>query len=232
MTLALWFTPTSWVSVSNRGSALLWLDWLAKWSMIDIFVLIISLAAFRVSINSPSTVNFLPEDFYSINLLVVPLWGLYSNLIAQLVSQISSHFIIHYHRKIRHKAEQSHRNEPTKGTHINNGDGTDHREKELEVVTTANGNGKSDGKKLLLRIHQFGRPHRGITETLIVRNWVNCLLIIFGIAVVACILVGCILATFSVEILGLIGVAVESGQEFREAKNDHRYVLMLLACEI
>jgi hypothetical protein len=47
MTLALWFLPPTSLSISRRGSILLWLDWLAKWSMIDIFVLVISIAAFR-----------------------------------------------------------------------------------------------------------------------------------------------------------------------------------------
>jgi hypothetical protein len=47
MTLVLWFLPPSRCSISRRGSILLWLDWLAKWSMIDIFVLVISIAAFR-----------------------------------------------------------------------------------------------------------------------------------------------------------------------------------------
>jgi hypothetical protein len=47
MTFVLWFLPPSRVSISRRGSILLWLDWLAKWSMIDIFVLVISIAAFR-----------------------------------------------------------------------------------------------------------------------------------------------------------------------------------------
>ena len=47
MTLSLWFIPPTKVSVTRRGSVLLWLDWLAKWSMIDIFVLVISIVAFR-----------------------------------------------------------------------------------------------------------------------------------------------------------------------------------------
>jgi hypothetical protein len=47
MTLALWFLPPSRVSISRRGSILLWLDWLTKWSMIDVFVFVISIAAFR-----------------------------------------------------------------------------------------------------------------------------------------------------------------------------------------
>ena len=34
----------------------------------------------RVSIVSPD-VGFLREDFYSVNLLVVPLWGLYASMV-------------------------------------------------------------------------------------------------------------------------------------------------------
>jgi hypothetical protein len=47
MTLAIWFMPPTRLSVSHRESILLWLDRLGKWSMIDIFVLVISIAAFR-----------------------------------------------------------------------------------------------------------------------------------------------------------------------------------------
>lgn len=47
MTLVLWFTPPSKVSMATRGSTLLWLDTLAKWSMVDIFVLLVSIAGFR-----------------------------------------------------------------------------------------------------------------------------------------------------------------------------------------
>lgn len=47
ITLALWFMPPTKLSVSRRESTLLWLDRLGKWSMIDIFVLVVSIAAFR-----------------------------------------------------------------------------------------------------------------------------------------------------------------------------------------
>eukprot|EP00980_Cylindrotheca_fusiformis_P014864 scaffold4056_cov115-Cylindrotheca_fusiformis.AAC.8 len=47
MTLVLWFMPPSRLSVSRRESVLMWLDRLGKWSMIDIFVLVVSIAAFR-----------------------------------------------------------------------------------------------------------------------------------------------------------------------------------------
>ena len=47
LTLCVWFLPPSKLTVSRRGTILMWLDMLAKWSMIDIFVLVISIAAFR-----------------------------------------------------------------------------------------------------------------------------------------------------------------------------------------
>ena len=99
MTLWLWFSPPSNVSISRRGTILNWLDWLAKWSMTDIFVLVISIAAFRISIESPDT-SYLPNELYAIEMMVIPRWGLYANMIAQLLSQVTSHVIIHYHRRI------------------------------------------------------------------------------------------------------------------------------------
>lgn len=200
ITLILWFTPTSWIRISRRGSFLVWLDRLGKWSMIDIFVLIVCLAAFRVSVKSPTTIAFLPEGFYSLDLLVVPLWGLYANLIAQLVSQISSHFIIHYHRKIAKKAHDSYDKQ--------NGD----------YLQKASDDGD---EKTVLRTHQFGRPHRGEEEKLGVRSWTNSLLTLLVVCLIAFIIAGCILPSFAVEVFGLIGVAVEAGQEFREAITYH-----------
>lgn len=73
ITLVVWFLPPKALSISRRGSTLLWLDTLAKWSMIDIITLIVTIAAFRISIRSPA-VGFLPDDFYSLDLLVVPMW--------------------------------------------------------------------------------------------------------------------------------------------------------------
>lgn len=42
----------------------------------------------------------IPSQLYQVEFLVVPLWGLYANMIAQLCSQISSPFIIYFHRKV------------------------------------------------------------------------------------------------------------------------------------
>lgn len=106
-TMFLWIAPTKWVSVSKRETMLIRLDILGKWSFVDIFTLIMSLVGFRIMVKSPSGgifefVDLLEFDggLYSLDLVVIPCWGLYANMIAQIISQISSHFVIYYHRKI------------------------------------------------------------------------------------------------------------------------------------
>ena len=95
-----WFASPQRLNPMTRGKLLRWMDVLGKWSMIDIFVLVMTLVAFRINILSPDNVVVLPRDFYVVDLIVVPVWGLYANLLAQVLSQIVSHFAMHYHRNI------------------------------------------------------------------------------------------------------------------------------------
>jgi len=201
LTLALWFMPTKRMSISTRGTCLIWLDRLAKWSMIDIFVIVVCIAAFRVSVMSPE-VSFLPEEFYSINLMVVPMWGLYSNMTAQLVSQLSSHFIIYYHRCIVKKATQ------------NLSDNTGGEEE-------AKPGRKGNGSKILLGTHSFSNPYYESTEKLVPKNWVGLSILVSSMFMAGLVVLGSFIPSFSVELLGIIGVAVESGQEFEEAITQH-----------
>ena len=91
ISLFMFLVNPSFISYKTRGSTLHWLDLLGKWSMVDVFVLLTTLASFRITIESPSHVAYLPDGFYEVNMLVIPLWGLYANMLAQLVSQLSSH---------------------------------------------------------------------------------------------------------------------------------------------
>jgi len=235
ITLALWFMPPQWMSMSRRGSYLVWLDFLAKWSMVDIFTLILTVAGFRVSIQSPE-VAFLPDGFYSIDLVVLPRWGLYANFIAQLISQMSSHFIIHYHRRI--EAREKRRYE------IANGGSKSSRTLPLEVEeasgmltredrTSRSSTHSSDGTEERLYSHAFQRPHRCSTrDRLMVRHGVNPILVISAVIISVLVFLGCLFPSFSVEILGFIGVIVESGQGFSEAKNEHSvFTIMELMME-
>jgi uncharacterized paraquat-inducible protein A len=46
LTLGLWFTPPTKVSVKRRGSMFDWLDLYSKWSLVDIFVTMMSVVGF------------------------------------------------------------------------------------------------------------------------------------------------------------------------------------------
>jgi len=94
----LWVTPPWLVCLENRGAAFAWLDFLGKWSMIDIFVMIISVVGFNLALEPPAELEFLMGDLYRVHLFVTPRYGLYANMFAQFVSQISSHVCLHYHR--------------------------------------------------------------------------------------------------------------------------------------
>jgi hypothetical protein len=201
LTLVLWFLPTSSMSVSTRGSFLIWIDRLAKWSMIDIFVIVICLAAFRVGVKSPDLV-FLPDEFYSVELVLVPMWGLYSNMTAQLVSQVSSHFIIYYHRCIVKQATEAIQKD-SRGEH-KPGDEREH-----------------DTNKILLRTHHFSNPRSESSEKLVAKKWVGPLILVSSVCMAVFVVVGSLVPSFSVEILGIIGIAIESGQDFEEAITQH-----------
>ena len=91
----LWVTPPWLVCLENRGAAFAWLDFLGKWSMIDIFVMIISVVGFDLALEPPAELEFLMGDLYRVHLFVTPRYGLYANMFAQFVSQISSHVCLH-----------------------------------------------------------------------------------------------------------------------------------------
>jgi len=61
----------------------------------DIFVLIVSMVTFRLSFPIPQIMS-LPNNFATVDLMVNPVLGLFSNLIAQLVVQVCSLIAIHY----------------------------------------------------------------------------------------------------------------------------------------
>jgi hypothetical protein len=236
MTLTIWFMSPSRLSVSKRGSILLWLDWLAKWSMIDVFVLVICIAAFRVSIESPDT-SYLPEDFYSIEMMVIPLWGLYANMIAQLISQLTSHVIIHYHRRIVTMVSLEKSSEAVSGTSGRSSSATiPAQTNQLQIYRTdlekagriqsvslasipmetdESQKGEDAEPEESLRKHHFSRPHRGETEKLVARNYVDKVLFFSAISLIILVIIGCSLPSFSLELFGLVGLAVEFGQEFQ-----------------
>ena len=199
---------------------------------------------------------YLPENFYSVDLLVVPLWGLYANMIAQLLSQVSSHFMIHYHRQVVHCATVAFfspskpglKSEETKQvTAEENGNGKPPKD---AIPTPLNHDGDTDDKGVIndgygtgpgsivcvanqwvvlsdgsssspLHEHQFSAPQLGGSEHVVVRSRVNIFISFLVVCVTILVIVGCIVRSFSLDILGIVGIAIEFGQDFDQATTYH-----------
>ena len=146
-------------------------------------------------------------------------------MIAQLISQLSSHAIVHYHRRVEEKATEAY--EATNGL-----DSTDTVVLEEEVADdfstlpsvkerAEDSNQNSNEHVEKLSEHAFSRPHRGEPDKLIVRRGSGGIIVFFAVAVTVLVLIGCVLPSFSLEIHGILGVVVESGQEFQAARSEY-----------
>jgi Paraquat-inducible protein A len=153
---------------------------------------------------------------------LLPLQGVYANLIAQLISQISSHFIIHYHRRIEERASQEydrrHGLQRCSTAVLSEENEGDVSVVQQDVVSSSL---LSDSPKERLYQHTFSRPHRGESDKLTTRRGVNAMLIATSFTLSVLVLVGCFIPSFSLEVLGMVGIMVESGQGFNDAAVEH-----------
>ena len=204
--LFLWFASPKITSVSRREGLFIWLDRLGKWSFVDIFILVMSVPSFRVQINSPDAISFLPSGFYNLNLLLIPRWGLYSNMIAQVISQFNSHLIIHYHRRIVFDFDARER-------------GSKFAEIEID---------ESDTEALYK--HKFDRFGAKKGHLLVLRKRISALVVLMSVVFVTLLLAGSIVPSFSLSQYGLVGLAVEAspGQSTYNEHNIFSIIKLLI----
>lgn len=144
---------------------------------------------------------------------MVPKWGLYSNMTAQVLSQLCSHWIIHYHRRIVYAAVPH--LDPSRSVEFNIG-ASEHEEcVKLSSVQTPVG--KTDN----LFTHAFSRPHRGESDKLVPRRFVNLLLYFLSLSILALVVLGCMVPAYSVQKIGVVGIFIEAGQDFEDAYSEY-----------
>ena len=85
-----WCLPPHTLSIKTRGVFIQLLDIMGKWSLIDLYVLVMSMIAFFVNGSNPDEIIF-PSNFYDVNLWVTPVWGLYAFCFAVTGSLVLSH---------------------------------------------------------------------------------------------------------------------------------------------
>ena len=97
-----WCTRPSHLSLKKRGQLLSGLDILGKWSVLDQYVMVIMMVAFRLEIDLPGTTGMLslPPKFLNVDVQIIPLWGFYGFFIATMTSLVINHVIIVYHRNV------------------------------------------------------------------------------------------------------------------------------------
>lgn len=179
-----------------------------------------------MTINSPD-VQFLPEEFYYLELMVVPRFGLYANLTAQLVSQIASTYIIRYHRRTVPKTAILHepKNQPLPMTEPETLPADEPLPAIADKETIAEED--KDEERDKLSKHAYQRPHRSDFEKLVVRPGISLVLLCVVITVVFLVALGCVLPSVVFEVQGIIGLVVELGRTLgEEAVTEHSVISM------
>lgn len=148
----------------------------------------------------------------------MPKLGLYANFLAQVVSQISSHFIIHFDRKSVLEAKRRlKKDEQSRYLMDASPESTPQGGAPMASSFEFDSNGFTlVEKEESIGSHVFLRRHRGENEGLVPKRFVSSLILLISFLASICIALGCVIPSFTAEISGLVGLVVESGSGFRE----------------
>jgi hypothetical protein len=97
--LALFCLSPKRLHPTTRGTILVWLDFFAKWSMFDIYTLVVVMVIMNLKLTSPTEFAIVPMGFFHVEVRMNSALGLYANFAAQVISQVASHLCIMYHRR-------------------------------------------------------------------------------------------------------------------------------------
>jgi hypothetical protein len=81
--------------------------------------------------------------------------------------------------------------------------------------------GALEQTKNQLSTFAFKRPHRGESDKLVIRRFVNPMLIALATCCILLVILGCVLPSYSVSAYGIVGILVESGQKFSAAESSY-----------
>jgi len=102
-----WFAPATILTPKVRGTLLEVLDILGKWSLIDIYVLVMLMVAFRFYLSSSMVENLsiIPADALTVTVVVTPGWGIFGFLFGAMGSLVVNHIMTWWHRKCQRSDE-------------------------------------------------------------------------------------------------------------------------------
>lgn len=91
-----WAAPVRWLPVPRRETFLQILDALGKWSLIDTYVMVMMLVAFRFHLPAPGESG---AKGTAIDIYVQPQVGIHTFIIATISSLVLTHVVLHMHRR-------------------------------------------------------------------------------------------------------------------------------------
>jgi len=89
-----WYMPLEVVPRKSRATGLGIVDYLGKWSLVDMFVFVMFVVAFRLHIVSPESLKFLPVGVLEVDLFIIPHWGLVGFVIAAVLVLAVNHYMV------------------------------------------------------------------------------------------------------------------------------------------
>ena len=225
--LILWLIAPSKMGLSRQGYIFQLLEAIGKWQMIDTFVFVISFGILRLSFTSMDEYKLFPDLFYDIELAIVPLWGLYANFMGQIFSQIILRAVISYHQEITVNSKKEVNSKvyhPIKS--LEEDSPAFPFEPSFDVENCSPDEVSQDSLAKLelsdidskvcktLRQHIFKFRWQKKEESLKVRRGVDILIGFACMFVIGLIYLGTCLPSFSVGLLGVLGIAIEAGENF------------------
>ena len=223
----------------RRAGIMEWIDALGKWSMFDVFALCACMVIFYVQVESPATYTT-PVGWYGFTLSMTPIWGMYANLIAQILSQCLSIFALWaHHRAYKADWHTFHGTEPNKPIANNtNGDTKEIQMKPLSMEPPVSSNDDAaDGDNhdaptknetmasgLVVREgHQHEGPpppmppgavmaqhFRGVEMVQRVPLWAQLAVCAMLLGVIALVVCGFFVTGFTVRVVGVLGLIQEA----------------------
>jgi hypothetical protein len=104
ISLAIWMAPPEYLTVRRRRTIIVWIDALARLSIIDIFTLIVGCAILLVFIGGRDRSMNEERTYYALKAIIVPKAACYCMIVAQRMSRVSSQFFLEYHGRVVEKA--------------------------------------------------------------------------------------------------------------------------------
>ncbi|KAL3918626.1 MAG: hypothetical protein SGILL_004146 [Bacillariaceae sp.] len=243
LSLFAWMAPTKYLGVKRRGDVLVWIDALAKLSVVDIFTMLLGVAVILVFIGGPDKSITSDGVYYALKAIVIPKAGCYCLLIAQRLSRVSSRFLLENHDNVVNQAtielekecdmsiSQIRVGESAEGDWSRESIEIESRSARSVQSHSANGNEELPADEHSSTGNSVEQPSLTRTESETSTSSLSTLRnfrwgfwgVVFGfIAVVLIFAIGCIFApAVAFDLSSIGGLAVESGMTFEEAVSEY-----------